>query len=39
LYDNRRAESSGEDILDDILLENLKGDVHTLKKTVSFDFH
>ena len=34
----RRMNSTGEDVLDDILLEHLKGDRHTLKKTVGVMF-
>lgn len=33
-------DSTGEDVLDDILLEHVKGDsgIHTIQKTVSFFF-
>lgn len=31
-------DSTGEDVLDDILLEHHKDGIHTIQKTVSFSF-
>jgi hypothetical protein len=35
----RCMKTTGEDVLEDILLEHLKGDRHTVKKTVGPTFY